>query len=181
MTTDKDFDLRLAEEYGKVQAVVGTLQELADKIKGDPASVSTKTTNALEGVKIQLSGCTDGVSSLREDTDTLLEKGVLVLKEVGSLDHAVRKLSTLRSKLGQEGVSKTDCTKYLEDLEAVKTSLEKRYQIKKVDSEKQASVSSLTEQLKQKDQLIEQLNKSIQERDTKLQEIQKHLTSEVPK
>lgn len=175
MSTDKDFELRVAEEYGRARAIVETLQKLCEKVKDNPGNVSPKTDSALSGAKLQITGCADGVASLREDTDTLLEKCVLVVKDVASLDQAVKRLGNIRTKLEGEDVTKSDCTKWAEDLETVKTSLEKRYQIKKVDSEKQASVSSLTEQLKQKDQQIDQLNKSIQERDLKLQEIQKHL------
>lgn len=175
MSTDKDFDLRVAEEYGKAQAIIETLQQLAEKVKEDPTKKSPKTQSTLTAMKLQLTGCSDGLSSLREDTDTLLEKCVLVVKDVANLDQAVKRLGGIRNKLEAEDITKADCTKWVEDLGVVKTSLEKRFQIKKVDSEKQASVSSLTEQLKQKDQQIDQLNKSLQERDLKLQEIQKHL------
>lgn len=181
MTSDKDFDLRVAEEYGKAHAIIETLQDIVEKVKEDPSKKAPKTNTSISSLKIQLTGCSDGLSSLREDTDTLLEKCVLVVKDVASLDQAVKRLSTIRTKLEAEDITKTDCSKWAEDLETVKTSLEKRYQIKKIDSEKQASVSSLTEQLKQKDAQIESLNKNIQERDSKLQEIQKHLDPPVQK
>lgn len=179
--TEKDFDLRVAEEYGKAQAILETLQQLVEKVKEDPSKKGPKLKSSIVDIKLHFVGSLDGLAALRSDIDTSLEKCVLASRDVGNIDQAINKLSSIRAKLEVDDVTKTECTKWAEDLLSIKNTLEKRYQIKKVDSEKQASVSSLTEQLKQKDLQIEQLNKSVQERDLQLQEVQKQLGSQTPK
>lgn len=163
MTTDKDFELRVAEEYGKAFAILETLQQTVEKLKEDPSKKSSKVKSTITDIKLNFSGTVDGMGSLRSDVGALLEKCVLATKDLDSMDQAIRKLSSLRSKLEAEDITKAECTKWLEDLESIKNSLERRHQIKRIDSERQASVSSLTEQLKQKEETISQLNQKIQE------------------
>lgn len=171
MSSENNLELRVAEEYGKALAILETLSQVAEKIKEDPTKKSPKVKTSLTEIRTHFSVAADGLVSLRGEVDALLERGVLVTKDVTSIDQAIKKLSSIRTKLDAEEVTKNDCTRWLEDLEVVKASLEKRYQIKKVDSERQASVSSLTEQLRQKDTQIEQLT-------TKIQQLQTQINSE---
>lgn len=172
MSTDKDLELRVAEEYGKAFAILDTLYQLTEKLKEDPSKKTPKMRTTLTDNKLYLTAAFEGVSALRSDVDTLLERGVLIGKDTNSIDQALKRLGTLRTRLEAEDISKADCTKWLEDLESIKTALEKRYQIKRVDSERQASVSSLTEQLKQRDLQIEQLNQVLQQKDAAIQQLQ---------
>lgn len=162
MSPENNLELRVAEEYGKALAILETLRQVAEKIKEDPSKRGPKIKTSLTDMKIQFSGVADGLVALRGEVDSLLERGVLVTKDVTNIDQAIKKLGSLRTKLDTEEISKADCSRWIDDLEAIQAALERRYQIKKVDSEKQASVISLTEQLRQKDTQIEQLNAKVQ-------------------
>lgn len=163
MNSDNNFQLRVSEELGKAAAIVDTLQQVIEKLQEDPSKKSPKVKSILSDIKIQFSAAFDGLEAIRIDVDTALESCIVIMKDINSMYQATRRLNVLRTKLEAEEITKTDCQKWIDDLEAIKTTLDKRYQIKRVDSEKQASVSSLTEQLKQKDQLIDQLTLKIQE------------------
>jgi uncharacterized coiled-coil DUF342 family protein len=168
MNTDKDFEIKIAEGYGNISAVMESLQEIINKIEEDKAEKSSSSKTALKDLRIKLNFTADMLVAIRQDLDETLERCVLTGKDINNIEVAVRKLNSIRIKLDENDITLADCKKWSDDIETIKTALEKRYKIKKVDSEKQASVSSLTEQLKQKDLQIEQLT-------TKLQELQKQL------
>jgi uncharacterized coiled-coil DUF342 family protein len=163
MNTDKDFEIKIAEGYGNISAVIESLQTVITKIEEDKAERTTKAKDSLKDLRIKLNFTADMVVAIRQDLDETLEKCIITAKDLNNIDVAIRKLSAIRTKLEDNEITVTDCRKWFDDVDAIKTALEKRYQIKKVDSEKQASVASLTEQLKQKDSQIEQLTAKVQE------------------
>lgn len=171
MSTNEDFGIRMAEQYAKVQAILTILEQSAEKLKEDPAKKSTKLKTTLTDLKVNFSTALEGVGNLRTESDSMLENCTLTNKDLTNMEKALRRMLALRSKLDGEEVTKTDCSKWLEELETLKVSLGRRYQIKQVDSEKQASVSSLTEQLKQRDTTIDQLQKEKQEYLIRIQEL----------
>src|SRR5271157_3467901 len=131
MNSDKNVDFRVAEELGKAAAIVETLQEVLEKLIEDPAKKSPKIKSMLGDIKIHFSAAFDGLEAIRNDVDSGLESYILAMKDLNSMSQAIRKLSSLRSKMDAEEIIKTDCQRWNEDLNAIKASLEKRYQIKR--------------------------------------------------
>lgn len=167
----KDLDLKLAEAYARALAIHSMLADAAEKGAEDSAKKTSKTKDHLAELKINFSVAFDGVSSLRDELDTQLEYHIVTNRNLIGMETALRKLSSLRSKMEAGDFTATNCTKWLEELGTVKTSLEKRFEIKKVDSERQATVASLTEQLKKKEETIEKLTQQMQTQQGQIEQL----------
>lgn len=177
MSTNQALELKLAEAYGRALAIHEKLVGTIEKIKEDDLKKLPKAKQALTNLKIDFKLAAEGLDQLREETDLVLESGVLTNKDITNMDQSLQKLLTLKIKLEADDITSDQYDKWLGDLVSVKSSLSQRHQVKRVDSERQASVSSLTEQLKKKDEQITELLKEKQERDSQISELTKELVS----
>lgn len=175
MTAIETIEAKIAEAYGRALAIQDKLIHLVEKCREDSGKKSPKLKQALQALEIEFGLATDSLDQLREEADALLEGGVLANRNVTNMESSIKRLISVKNRLHREEISVEDCKKWVDDLGTIKGGLERRYQIKRVNSEKQASVASLTEQLKNKEELITQLTREKQERDGRIGELTKEL------